>query len=296
MVSRRRLWSRCLLAAVAWSLLSLGAPAAAAPSPQDPPAEAEGAPWAALHGRELAARTPHFAVWVPPGSPLRDRAAVVAGVAERVLPTVEARLESALAGPVTLLLLPAEAAPPPCWPRAAALPTRRRIVVFDWPEAREPRALAAFLAHELGHQLTYDRWGALGPDLRLSEGLATWAAEPYWLAWQGWPTLDAAVADLLRGRAVAPLSAPQEGCLPAAERNLYYSVWASFVGYLLREYGWDALGSALHAPGHDDRADYEAAFGQPLEALAATWEARLLGASPPCLSEGAIPACTPPGS
>ena len=270
-------WRGWLLLLPVWGLLLHAALGSAVPAPAygQAPATEEEAPWAARQGRTLAARTAHFAVWVPSGSPQPERAATIAAAAEAVLPTVEARLETALADAVDLVLLPAEAAPPPCWPRAAALPARRRVVVFDWPETHEPAALAAFLAHELGHQLTYDRWGALGPDVRLSEGLATWAAEPYWLAWQGWSSLDAAVADLLRGQAVAPLPAPQTGCLPAAERNRYYSVWASFVGYLLREYGWDALGTALRAPGVGDRADYVAAFGQPLEALAAAWAATL---------------------
>ena len=266
-----------LATALGLLLAVLARPAAGAPvvSQEPPDAGEDGAPWARLRDRERVTQTEHFAIWVPAGSPLRQRANEVAAIAETVLPTVAQRLATALAGPVDLLILPPEAAPPPCLARAATLPTRRRVVLFDWPETHQPAALTAFLAHELGHQLTYDRWGTVGPDVRLSEGLATWAAEPYWLAWQGWSSLDAAVADLQRGHAFAPLTEPQEGCLSAAERNIYYSAWASFVDFLLRRYGWDAMGIALHAPGIEDRADYVQAFGQSLETLAAAWEATL---------------------
>jgi hypothetical protein len=145
----------------------------------------------------------------------------------------------------------------------------------------EPRALAAFMAHELGHQLTYDRWEAIGNDRRLSEGVATWAAEPYWLTWRGWPTLAAGVRDLQAGEAFGPLAETREGCLVAAERDVYYSAWASFVGYLGRVYGWDRFGEALRLPpAGEDRADYEGAYGRSLEELLAAWERDLAADQP----------------
>src|SRR5438045_93982 len=87
-----------------------------------------------------------------PREPARP-ALLVADTAEAVLPTVEARMATPLAGRVRLVLVPADQAPGPCEPRAAALPTRRRIVLFAGPATLDAKALPAFLAHEIGHQL-----------------------------------------------------------------------------------------------------------------------------------------------
>jgi hypothetical protein len=222
------------------------------------------------------ATTAHFDVWIPGDQTLAPAAGRVADTAEAVLPTVVARMATPLADRVRLVLVPTDQAPGPCEPRAAAFPTRRRIVLFAGPATLDAMALPAFLAHELGHQLTLDRWGALGDDRRLSEGVATWAAEPYWLAWRNWSSMDQAVADLLAASAVAPLDEPHEGCLVAAERDIYYSAWSSFVAFLARHYGWDRFGEALSLPPvAEDHADYAAAFGRPLEVLTAAWEREL---------------------
>jgi hypothetical protein len=201
----------------------------------------------------------------------------VGDVAEMVLPTVEARLDQSLAEPVDLLLATADTAPAECTPRAAAIPARRRIVLFAGPAALEPGALEAFLAHELGHQLTYDRWRTLGSDRRLTEGIATWAAAPYWLSWRRWDSLDGAVVDLLGAGALAPLEEQGPDCLLAAQRDVYYSAWASFVGFLIHQYGWDRFSAALALPEAGPRlADYQGTYGRTLAELAREWQASLL--------------------
>jgi hypothetical protein len=89
------------------------------------------------------------------------------------------------------------------------------------------------------------------------------------------------VADLLAAHALAPLGEPHEGCLVAADRDVYYSAWASFVAYLGSRYGWDRFGEALALPTADDaRADYVGAFGRSLEELVADWERELPRAAP----------------
>ena len=258
------------------------APSGLAQEPDDDQQGDEAPAWGRLRDAGVVLSTDHFDVYVPRGSPLAAHAALVGETSERVLPTVEARLATPLAGRVRLVLVPPETAPPPCEPRAAAMPSRRRIVLFAGPITLEPRALAAFMAHELGHQLTFDRWSALGDDRRLSEGIATWAAEPYWLTWRGWPSMEAGVIGLRAAEAFAPLAQTPEGCLVAAERDVYYSAWASFVGYLGREYGWDRVGEALRLPSvAPDEADYPAAFGHPLRDLVAGWERELAVSAPP---------------
>ncbi|HEY7066815.1 MAG TPA: hypothetical protein VII06_35450 [Chloroflexota bacterium] len=258
-------------------------------TPQEPTAPQEETPrqergpaWSRLRDGVLAQSTVHFDVYVPrDDSTLSAAAARVAETAEAVLPSDEARMATPLADRVSIVLVPADQAPGPCEPRAASLPTRRRIVVFAGPATLDPQALPAFLAHEIGHQLTLDRWGALGDDRRLSEGVATWVAEPYWLVWRGWRSMDQAAADLVATNAVAPLDESHEGCLVAAERDVYYSAWSSFVDFLGRTYGWDHFGQALSLPPlEEDHADYAAAFGHTLEELTAAWEQQLPPAAP----------------
>jgi hypothetical protein len=257
-------------------MAGLARPAPAAAQQPPPTGEERGPAWSRLRDGVQVASTAHFDVWVPSDQTLAPDAARVADTAEAVLPTVEARMATPLADRVRLVLVPADQAPGPCEPRAAALPTRRRIVFFAGPATLDPKALPAFVAHELGHQLTLDRWGGLGGDPRLSEGVATWAAEPYWLAWRNWRSMDQAVADLLATSAIAPLAEPHEGCLVAAERDVYYSAWSSFVDFLRRHYGWDRFGQALTLPPvAENHADYAAAFGRPLEDLTAAWEREL---------------------
>jgi hypothetical protein len=278
-------WRLLLLALLFAAATGLSHPAGAVQEPEppagaaqepEPPAEERGPAWGRLRDGVQVAATAHFDVWVPGDQALTQQAIRAADVAEAVLPTVEARMATPLADRVRLTLVPADQAPGPCEPRAAAIPSRRRIILFAGPATLDAKALPAFLAHELGHQLTLDRWGALGEDRRLSEGVATWAAEPYWLAWRDWRSMDQAVADLIAASAIAPLAEPHEGCLVAAERDVYYSAWSSFVAFLARRYGWDRFGEALTLPAvADDHADYVAAFGSPLEDLTAAWERTL---------------------
>ena len=109
-----------------------------------------------------------------------------------------------------------------------------------------------------------------------SQGLATWAAEPYWLRWRGWSSLDAAVADLVRSGAVQSLDEEPTGCLAPAQRDVYYSAWSSLVDYLVRHYGWPSFGEALTLPASvEDRADYYAAFGRSLDEIMADWRREL---------------------
>jgi hypothetical protein len=305
-------WCRRAVLAVAL-LVCAAATAPVAAGQPDIPDDAP-APWWRLRDGSLATSTAHFDVFIPRGADgailepsgppqnareashsararraaLQAEARTVAQVAEAVLPTVESRLATPLQGRVRLALLPADAAPPPCEPRAAAIPARRRIVLFVGPQTLEPDALAAFLAHEIGHQLAFDRWGATGADRRLSEGIATWAAEPYWLAWRGWPSLAAGVRELHAAGAFGSLAEPRAGCLVAAERDVYYSAWASFVDFLVGRYGWEAFGEALKRPPvGEDLADYEGAFGRPLADLVADWERTVLGADYGATASGA---------
>ncbi len=271
-------------------MFQIAAPVAAAQGGESPTGEQDPL-WSRGEAGQVVTTTAHFDVAALDDPGLAALARRVGDVAEEVLPTAEARLEASLQDRVRLEVWPGTAAGGRCPARAATMPTRRRIVLFASPATSEPAALHAFLAHELGHQLTYDRWDTLGPDRRLSEGLATYAAEPYWLAWRGWSSLDAGVAELQAAGALPASADEPRGCLVASQRDVYYSAWASFVGFLVRRYGWERFGEALQLPAvAEDRADYQDAFGSSLDELVAAWEQTL--PAPPGATPTAV--ATPP--
>src|SRR5262249_1259015 len=93
-----------MLCALAWPPAS----AAHQPDAADGSNQAENGegmpPWSRLRG-EVAVSTPHFDVRVLPNSPLVAQAGPVAAVLEKVLPTVEARMESSLLDRVSVVVL-----------------------------------------------------------------------------------------------------------------------------------------------------------------------------------------------
>ena len=147
----------------------------------------------------------------------------------------------------------------------------------------------AVAAHELAHHLTSYKWGP-GGDIILSEGLANWATRERWSAWQGWPSFDDAVRAYRRNGIYMPLTQtlifdPRQtqelglrDCF--ALRDLRYSEWASFVGFLIDRYGmevitelWEAAPENAHpSPGSPvPTVDYRRVLGRDLEDLEREW-------------------------
>ncbi|MCH8309374.1 MAG: hypothetical protein IIB17_02610 [Chloroflexi bacterium] len=106
----------------------------------------------------------------------------------------------------------------------------------------------AVAAHELGHLVAKGRFGSKLADGVISEGVATWAAEDPWLAWLGFNSFDSAVRTIVSDGAYIPFSEAFESEISGLSvdecwesRNIQYTEWASFVGYLIEEYGMDTL-------------------------------------------------------
>lgn len=106
--------------------------------------------------------------------------------------------------------------------------------------------LLGVLAHELGHFLHANGFGEFPGTAGLNEGLATWAAGRYWLAWHRTPSLGSSVEDYLARGSYLRLKNTLEfqsvggnACLE--RRDLLYIQWAAFTGYLITTYGVDRL-------------------------------------------------------
>lgn len=199
-----------------------------------------------LDGRAPIVRTAHFAVYAADATdPLLDGLArrwarelerlLVAGAARagRELPHV----------PVQVVFARAYAARCPARGLAWADPDEPRIQVFV--DATTPDVqVRAVLAHEIAHHLTLS--DEFVGDGVLTEGLANWVADEPMLAWQGFDTWDDAVRTYRADGSYVAITDPLgqqpvagEDCLDRRDR--VYNARASFVGWMVREFGLDTV-------------------------------------------------------
>ena len=166
--------------------------------------------------------------------------------------------------------------PPKRGVRGMAYTDEGRVELFY--RAGEDTGRAVTIAmHEIGHHLEAQRYGDAAQrraDTVLHEGLATWIASIRWLDQAG------ASSWRQRGRQLRDAGIPLR--LLTAERSgpdNAYELWASFVDYLAREYGWEQL-DALYASGRGrapGSSNYQKVLGKSLDELADEWRAWIRG-------------------
>jgi hypothetical protein len=163
------------------------------------------------------------------------------------------------------------------------------ILVYAAPDS-SPEYLLGVLAHEVGHAIPSEGFdGGMPDDQALTEGLATWASEEYWSDWMGVASLDAMVAAYIREGAYEPIHQNHElrGIYPWQDggkdcldrRDKIYSEWGSFLGYLIRTYGWEKAHRLFRLPPEERRGDqvihfppdYEGIYGKSLNQLEQEW-------------------------
>lgn len=158
--------------------------------------------------------------------------------------------------------------------RGMAFTSNHTINVFYRPGEDQYKALV-ILSHELAHQLEAEYYGdevQRRADTIIHEGLASWISGDYWLSLSDAPSWQE------RARTLAASGIPMD--VVRAERNgpdVAYDIWAGFVDYLTRTYGWDAFhqlyqSSRGRACGS---ADYKAVYGKSIAELNAEWVATL---------------------
>ncbi|MFQ3633905.1 hypothetical protein [Roseiflexus sp.] len=179
---------------------------------------------------------------------------------------VAARFGSSLATPLSVAFV----LEPGCALSGVAYTDIRSVQVFTCNGIARERAVA-ILAHEYVHQLQHDRYGPrhLSADLILSEGLATWGAGRYWLG--GHSDFRSYVRVQQAKGVFYPLAIHYSGRGTAVMNALYYQ-WASFVEFLIDQYGRERL-DALYVTGNGapGSADYRSIYGKDLAALEQEW-------------------------
>lgn len=226
-----------------------------------------------------------------------------AATAESIYAEVSARMgaqmgtEMAAQGPDTIILSFERPQDVPCRARGWTFSDEfgSRVTIFV-DEQTEEAQIRGVLAHELAHVIHatgFERM--LDGERNLTEGLATWITRDYWTAWQETSTLEEMVRGYLEAGDYVPLAEadvfsayprsdgrPQEDCL--GRRDLLYSQWASFVGYLVEAHGWETfvelMASAAPEVTEDGEvfprpADYLGTYGKSLEALEGEWLAQI---------------------
>lgn len=131
------------------------------------------------------------------------------------------------------------------------------------------------LAHELAHALQAEAYGKDAQsraDNVLLEGLASWIAGEYWLALSDATSFHQRARELYQAGYTGNLAT-----LGKRDLDVAYDMWAGFVDYLTRTYGWDKF-NLLYQTGRGraaGSADYMGVYGKSFKELAEEYYATL---------------------
>ncbi|PDV98696.1 hypothetical protein [Candidatus Chloroploca asiatica] len=131
------------------------------------------------------------------------------------------------------------------------------------------------LAHEFAHALQAEAYGKDAQsrsDLVLLEGLASWIAGEYWLSLSGAMSFQELAQKHYRAGYTSSLAT-----MDRRNQNVAYDMWAGFVDYLTRTYGWDKF-NTLYANGRGraaGSANYVEIYGKSFQELQNEWYATL---------------------
>lgn len=242
---------------------------------------------------QQVAETEHFTIYAPAGElpaavpDLPERAEhLLDEVTVRLGPLAEER------GGIRITFRPPSDMP--CPPRGLASRRPPRIIIFADDQTTEEQILGV-LAHEVGHVVIMNRFERIPS--AFNEGLATWSSAPTFNAWLGHGSLDAAVRSYLEDSTYLPLhenyyltniypgeeEVTSESCI--TRRETLYIEWASFLDFLMDQYGVDKLEELIETTPDAERteealvvkpADFEAVYGSSLNQLEAAWLRHIL--------------------
>ncbi|MEI6776941.1 MAG: hypothetical protein WCK70_08570 [Chloroflexales bacterium] len=148
------------------------------------------------------------------------------------------------------------------------------VRIYYRPGENQHNALV-ILSHELAHALQAEAYGSDAQsraDTVLLEGLASWISGEYWLSLSDASSFQSRARELY-------LSGYNSNPAFFGGRNLdaAYDMWAGFVDYLTRTYGWEKF-NTLYSNGRGrgaGSADYRGIYGKSFQELYTDWYATL---------------------
>lgn len=158
-----------------------------------------------------------------------------------------------------------------CGLHALADTSSRHIAIYTCDKVPIERVTGIF-SHEVGHQIAQDFYGQshLDADHILLEGFATWLAGKYWLG-DNFQNFRDFVRENYLHASNSPFAVNAYG-RSYQEMNALYYKWASFVEFLIEEYGWEKFNrlykSGQKVPGS---ANYLNIYGKNLDELIFEW-------------------------
>jgi hypothetical protein len=245
--------------------------------------------------RKLIAETTHYQFYVESDDVTADTFPDLAERAETVYADVVARLDgftpdAGLTEPITVIIQrPKSPVDSGCGVRGLAAYDDDQVIIFADSTVSEAYFWGV-LAHETAHMIHGASLPGFGNHRPLTEGIATWASASYWAAWMGADSLDDLVRSYLDSGDYLSLVDNYEMTLAYEDENciyyrdILYSEWASFAGWLIREYGFGRFGALMDSDPVTSRldddlgrvteihpADFEGIYGQALNQLEARW-------------------------
>jgi hypothetical protein len=141
-----------------------------------------------------------------------------------------------------------------CAPRGTTFHEQRPIIVIFANQGTSKEQILAVLAHELGHVFIHQKYENLS-DVALNEGMATWAAGDYWKGWKG-VDFNSGVVGFVNDKTYLPLfqnfdmSKAYDDNSPDCiiYRDVLLTELASFLDYLIRNYGSEKLSALFDIP------------------------------------------------
>lgn len=204
--------------------------------------------------------------YVGQGTFTHEEVAELALKAEHALSYIQKRFAVTLSERVSVGVYTASQAPGPGTRGIAYTHGATNVRIYYRSGEDQHKALVV-LSHELAHALQAEAYGKEAQrraDTVLLEGLASWISGEYWLSLCAAPSFHARARELYQ--------AGYRGNLAAMARHgadVAYDMWAGFVDYLTRSYGWDAF-NRLYANGRGrapGSADYRGVYGKSFQEL-----------------------------
>lgn len=195
-----------------------------------------------------------------------DEVADLAIKAEHALSYIQKRFATSLSERVSVGVYHASQAPYKGTRGIAYTYGDTNVRIYYRPGEDQHKALV-ILSHELAHALQAEAYGKDAQrraDTVLLEGLACVISGEYWLSLSGHASFGERARELYAAGYRGSLAA-----LGSRSDDVAYDMWAGFVEYLTRTYGWDAFNTLYtsgrgRAPGS---ADYHGVYGKSFQEL-----------------------------